>query len=234
MQTLPESLFLNPVLTALTTAHTHLALAQGEAFRYYPEVSPFAALASPTESALRALHALLAPGELIWIPDITGLEASSAGLAIVQQLPCHQMLLPASAALPEPLPTIVPLTCANAAEMVALTDIAFPGFFRTRTCEMGQYFGIRDTSTNELIAMAGERLTFPGYAEISGICTHPAHRGKGLAAALTARVARHQRKQGITSWLHVSAANERAINLYLALGFEIVRTIPLTQLMRTE
>ena len=140
------------------------------------------------------------------------------------------MLWPASAALPEPHPAIVPLTCAD--EMVALTDLAFPGFFRPRTCEMGDYFGIRDSRSNELIAMAGERLTFPGYAEISGICTHPSHRGKGLAAALTAHVARHQRQQGITSWLHVSASNDRAISLYRTLGFEIVRTIPLTQLSR--
>jgi GNAT superfamily N-acetyltransferase len=229
---LPEPLFLNPVLTALQTTHAHLAITQGEALRYHPEVSPFAALKSSTAQALDDLHALLTPGEQVWLPNISGLDPITVGLKVVTELPCHQMLLPASAALPEPHPAIAPLTCTNAAEMVALTDIAFPGFFRPRTCEMGQYFGIRDAN-QELIAMAGERLTFPGYSEISGICTHPDHRSKGLAASLTAHVARHQRQQGITSWLHVSASNERAIRLYRALGFELIRTIPLTQLTRT-
>jgi len=230
---LPAHLFLNPVLTALQSTHAHLALAHGDALRYHPEVSPFAALKSPTTAALKDLHTLIAPDERIWLPAISILDPTPANLTIVAELPCHQMLLPASIPLPDPHPAIVPLTCANAPEMVALTDIAFPGFFRPRTCEMGQYFGIRDPSTSELVGMAGERLTIPGYSEISGVCTHPAHRGQGLAAALTWQVVRRQRQQGITSWLHVSASNQRAISLYLNLGFEIVRTIPLTQLMRS-
>jgi hypothetical protein len=41
--------------------------------------------------------------------------------------------------------------------MVALTTLAFPGFFRSRTCEMGSYYGVR-SSSGELIAMGGERL----------------------------------------------------------------------------
>jgi ribosomal protein S18 acetylase RimI-like enzyme len=234
MQTLPELFFLNPVLTALQTTHAHLSLTHGEALRYHPKVSPFAAIKAPASQALRDLHTLLVPGEKIWLPDISGLDPTVANLSIVQELPCHQMLLPASAALPEPHPTIVSLTCTHADEMVALTDLAFPGFFRPRTCEMGQYFGIRDSKTSGLIAMAGERLTFPGYSEISAICTHPDNRGQGLAAALTWQVVRHQRQRGITSWLHVSASNERAISLYRTLGFEIVRTIPLTQLERSS
>lgn len=234
MQTLPNTLFRDPVLTALQTTHAHLALTHGEVLRYHPEVSPFAALVARTTTALKDLYSLLARGEKIWLPNISGLDPTVANLSIVQELPCHQMLLSASVPLPEPNSAIVPLNCANAYEMVALTDIAFPGFFRLRTCEMGRYFGIRDSSTNELIAMAGERLTFPGYSEISGICTHPDHRGQGLAAALTWQVVRHQRQQGITSWLHVSATNDRAVRLYRALGFELIRTIPLTQLERSS
>ena len=86
---------------------------------------------------------------------------------------------------------IVRLSNANAPEMVALTTIAFPGFFRSRTSEMGSYYGIR--SDGELIAMGGERLRLDGYPEISGVCTHPAHRGKGLAASLICQLARNHR-----------------------------------------
>jgi ribosomal protein S18 acetylase RimI-like enzyme len=238
MRTLPESLFLNPILTALTTTQFHLGLSHGEAIRFHPDVTPFAALKSKTSAALRDLHELLAFGERIWVPDLTGIDLSSTGLAITGELPCHQMLLPESVKLPEPHPGMVPLSCSDSAEILGLTEVAFPGFVRSRTCEMGDFFGIRDDASQKLIALSGERFSFPGpgdtsYAEISAVCTHPDHRGTGLASALVYQVARHQRQQGVVSYLHVAAANHNAVSLYRTLGFELVRTIPLTQLKRT-
>ena len=54
--------------------------------------------------------------------------------------------------------------------MVALTTLAFPSFFRSRTCEMGSYYGVR-SCTGELLAMGGERLQLDGYSEISALCS---------------------------------------------------------------
>jgi predicted GNAT family acetyltransferase len=116
--------------------------------------------------------------------------------------------------------------------MVALTDIAFPGFFRSRTCAMGSYYGVR--SEGELIAMGGERLTLDGYPEISGVCTHPAHRGKGLAASLIWEVVRKHRRDGDVSWLHVNAENHNAIELYKRMGFNTVRKVKLHRLVRNS
>jgi predicted GNAT family acetyltransferase len=116
--------------------------------------------------------------------------------------------------------------------MVALTDLAFPGFFRSRTCDMGSYYGIR--SDGELIAMGGERLMLDGYPEISGICTHPAHRGKGHAASLIWQLARDHRRDGLVSWLHVSAENHHAIELYLRMGFIVVRKVKLHRMSRKD
>jgi predicted GNAT family acetyltransferase len=81
--------------------------------------------------------------------------------------------------VPAPTPTAdnVPLSNANTQEMVALTTLAFPGFFRSRTCEMGSYHGVRSPS-GELIAMAGERLQLDGHSEISAVCTHPSFAAK--------------------------------------------------------
>jgi hypothetical protein len=47
------------------------------------------------------------------------------------------MVLPEEVAPPGPTTEIVHLSDANAPEMVALTTLAFPGFFPKRTCEMG-------------------------------------------------------------------------------------------------
>ena len=135
------------------------------------------------------------------------------------------MVLPEEVTPPDRAIEMVSLSGANAAEMVALTDLAFPGFFRKRTCEMGAYYGVR--SDGELIAMGGERLALAGHSEISGVCTHPAHRGKGLAASLIWRLVRSHRRDGLMSWLHVGAANQHAYELYLRMGFKVVRQVTL-------
>jgi predicted GNAT family acetyltransferase len=105
--------------------------------------------------------------------------------------------------------------------MVSLTDIAFPGFFRIRTCEMGPYFGIRDNGS--LVAMCGERMNIrtpeADYREISGLCTHPDHRGRGYAPALLAHMLHLHRAAGQRSYLHVASNNPTAIALYERLGF---------------
>jgi predicted GNAT family acetyltransferase len=82
--------------------------------------------------------------------------------------------------------------------------------------------------------MAGERLTLDGYAEISGVCTLHEHRGKGLAANLIERVARDHVEQGVVSFLHVTATNTKAIELYRRLGFVETRRVTLTRLARPE
>jgi GNAT superfamily N-acetyltransferase len=230
MTDLPENLFANPVWHALQTKHRHFALSRGEACRYPADVAPFAAVSTPSKSALQSLHSLLATGEYVWLmgesyPSIPELSCEGT-------LECLQMVLPEDVAPPGPTPDIVPLSDANAPEMVALTDLAFPGFFRSRTCEMGSYYGVR--SDRELIAMGGERLMLDGYPEISGICTHPAHRGKGHAANLIWHLARNHRREGLVSWLHVSAENHKAVELYLRMGFTVARKVKLHRLCRND
>jgi GNAT superfamily N-acetyltransferase len=231
MNDLPEELFANAVWHALQSKHSHLALSAGEASRYPADVAPFAAFAAPTISALQSLHSLLAPGEYVWLMGQS--YPTIAELSCLGTLMCLQMVLPEEITPPEPAPGIVPISCTNAQEMVALTDIAFPGFFRSRTCTMGSYYGIR-SGDGELIAMGGERLILDGYPEISGVCTHPTHRGKGYAASLIWRVAQDHRREGLVSWLHVSAENHHAIALYRRMGFREVRRVKLHRICRND
>jgi GNAT superfamily N-acetyltransferase len=230
MNDLPENLFANPVWHALQSKHRHFAVSAGDACRYPADVTPFAAVATPSTSALQSLHSLLIPGEYVWL--IGESYPSIPELSCQGTLECLQMVLPAHVTPPAPAPEIVPLPNANAPEMVALTDIAFPGFFRSRTCEMGSYYGMR--SNGELIAMGGERLTLDGYPEISGICTHPEHRGNGHAASLIWHLVRNHRRDSFVSWLHVSAENHHAIELYLRLGFTKVRKVKLHRISRSD
>ena len=228
---LPEQLFTDPVWHALTSQHSHLAVIEGDARRYRVNVAPFAALAKPTELALWELHSLLAPGEYVWLfgthyPQLPELRNEGT-------LECVQMVL--TREITAKPAAIERLRADDADAMVALTDVAFPGFFRSHTYEMGTYYGAWLDSREEsgqLIAMAGERLTLDGYTEISGVCTHPDHRGKGLAASLIASVAQDHVEEGIVSFLHVAAANTNAIELYRKLGFVETRRPVLTRIAR--
>ena len=208
MTDLPERLFLNPVWHALHTKHRDFALEAGEACRYPADVAPFAAVGASSVSA--------------------GVEE----LNRIDTLKCLQMVLPDEVKPPEREMDLVPLSTEDAPAMVALTDVAFPGFFRSRTYAMGSYFGIR--AEGKLIAMGGERLKLDGYPEVSGVCTHPDHRGKGYAASLIWEVVRKHRRDGDVSWLHVASANRKAIELYHRMGFVTSREVTLHRVSRTN
>ena len=145
------------------------------------------------------------------------------------------MLFPAETPLPAASSddAIEPLTAAHAAHMVALTDVAFPGLFRIRTCSMGRYFGIRDGS-GQLIAMGGERFVLHPIREISALCTHPDHRGRGYAALLLRHLLALHRGEGSVSCLHVVTTNSNAIQLYHRLGFQTLREVDVHRLTRSD
>jgi ribosomal protein S18 acetylase RimI-like enzyme len=144
-----------------------------------------------------------------------------------------QMAWPEDLGIPEAPQTcshIVPLTCDDAPEMLELIEIAFPGFFRERTCMMGPYCGIRENG--KLIAMAGDRLVTDKLREVSGVCTHPNHTGKGLATQLILHKLREHRERGCGSFLHAAASNSRAISIYERLGFQHTRQFLLQRVRR--
>jgi len=227
--------FANAIGNALHTTHHHLALSSNLALKYPADIAPFACLAENSPAALRDLRTLMAPGETTYV--LGDPPPSTDTLLYRGATPCLQMAFPEQSSLPAinaSLP-ISPLTCADAPAMVALTDVAFPGFFRLRTCLMGSYFGIwNPTNPSQLIAMAGERLILHPTREVSGICTHPDHRGQGHAAALTARILHHQRGLQARSVLHVVSTNHAAINLYHRLGFQTLREVHLHRLKRPD
>jgi hypothetical protein len=177
---LPEDLFVNPVWHALRTKYRHFANSTADACRYPADVAPFVAVNPPSADAIRQLHALLAPGESTWL--IGEQYPRVPQLTCEETLQCFQMVLPSGLSAPSLTIDIVPLSRANAQEMVALTTLAFPGFFRSLTCEMGSYYGVR-CSSGELIAMGGERLQLDDYSEISAVCPHPSFRGQGFAVS---------------------------------------------------
>jgi GNAT superfamily N-acetyltransferase len=223
---------LDPAWNALETEHAHLAVGDGRVRRYPAEVVPFAAVADNNADNLTRLGELLAPGEHVYLfgPEPIG----GHGIKVGPPLHCHQMRAPSRLAIETAANEIqiVSMTSEDAGAMVALTALAFPGFFRQRTYEMGSYYGIR--VDGELVAMGGVRLCLPGLREISAVVTRPGHTGKGYAYRLMNRLLREHASAGFRSFLHVNVLNSRAIALYERMGFTTIRSIVLWPVARVS
>ncbi len=208
----------NPIHGALTTRQAHLGDHHPPASKFHSEISILGGFAE-REAGLPALATLLAPGERVGVfmdePPTTSAFTVVASAPLLQMI--HDGEAPTTHAVPEIESQIVSLTEADAAEMIALAQLTKPGPFNRRTPEMGEFVGIRVGGA--LAAMAGQRLRVPGHIELSAICTHPDHIGRGFGAALTHWQVSQILAAGERPFLHVRGDNDRAIGLYARLGF---------------
>ena len=209
----------NPIWHAATTRQREFAYGESLARRYDVDVLPFAGLQDHSAEAIAALTAMVTPGERVWLfEEPPALHA--AEWREVRRIPGYQMVcehLKPAHSQGTSIESVMLDAKADAAEMVALKAIAFPGFFGFRTPELGRYRGIR--VKGELVAMAGERLAVPGYREVSAICTHPAHLGHGYAQQLTRDATAAILEDGDIPFLHVAGGNGAALHIYEQLGY---------------
>jgi ribosomal protein S18 acetylase RimI-like enzyme len=174
----------NPARAALLGPQAHLAERCGAVLRYAPGISPFVGLPEePDPGDWTDLAKLIGAGE---VAATAGVPATPPpGWQVLMNLAAVQLTGELVAIAPEA--EAVPLGPADVPEMLDLVERTKPGPFLPRTIELGGYLGIRRDGA--LVAMAGERLRPPGWAEISAVCTDPAFRGEGLATRLTLAVA---------------------------------------------
>ncbi len=208
----------NPIWHALTTEQVHLAVREGDAARFPPELTALAGMRAP--QAVTTLPRLIGAGRtagllIEWQLDLP------ADLARVDDVPALQMVHDGPA--PEMPAGLEELGPADAASMLALAEATRPGPFGMRTGELGVFLGIR--ADGKVIAMAGQRMRLPGLVEVSGICTDPAHLGRGHGARLLAGQVALICGAGQGVFLHVKADNARAIALYERLGFRARRQL---------
>lgn len=207
-----------PVWASLTTHHAPLSEGDPLARRFARDVNVFVSARDETPAAAAALAALLQPEEIGIVLQVPGIVIPP-GTVEVKAAKGVQMLATRSTAADARRDDIVTLTDADAPEMLALATLTEPGPFLARTHTMGTFLGIR--IDGRLAAMAGERMRFPGYTEVSGVCTHPDFRGRGLAYRLSAAVASDIQARGDQPFLHAWKSNHSAIALYEKLGFRL-------------
>jgi predicted GNAT family acetyltransferase len=213
--------------SALTGRHERFAVVQGRARRYRPDVGVFAAVEDGSDESLADLAALVRAHGDVAILEADELPAIPGVTVVSRDLGWQGV----GVAVPPPRPAafeVVPLGDADAAEMLALATLTQPGPFFENTHRLGGFIGVKEEG--RLVAMAGERMKPQGFSEISGVCTHPDHRGRGYGTALILRVAERIQARGETPYLHAYAANTGAIALYESLGFSRRAEIVMTRL----
>jgi hypothetical protein len=206
-----------PVWSALSTRQAALALGDGRALRLAPDFGLFAAAADGSEAAQAALAALVAAHGPVATVE-TEAQPLPPGLIAAPQPAVLQMIAERLSPAPPDF-EVVELTDADGPQMLALATLTAPGPFFVRTHQLGDFVGVKQGG--ELIAMAGERMKPSGFTEVSGVCTHPEHRGKGYAAGLMGVVAGRILARGETPFLHVYASNTGAVGLYETLGYAV-------------
>ncbi|HEY0341497.1 MAG TPA: GNAT family N-acetyltransferase [Steroidobacteraceae bacterium] len=218
-----------PVWASLTTHHVSLSEGGERARRFARDVNLFASARDDSPEAAAALVVLVKPEESIFILQVPEIVVPP-GLVVVKAAKGVQMVAPRGVVSEEPRGEIVTLTKADAPEMLALATLTEPGPFLARTPAMGTFVGM--WIDGRLAAMAGERMRFPGHTEVSGVCTHPDFRGRGLARRLSAAVVAGIEARGEQAFLHAWKTNHSAISLYERLGFELRAEVNVAVLKR--
>lgn len=217
-----------PVWASLTYA-SHLGEGDDFAKRYQRDINMFASTRDESVASLAALRDLVREGESVFLTQVPEICIPD-GLIVVRAAQAVQMLATRPIEQHTTDSDHIELGDADALEMLALAQLTEPGPFLARTHTMGRFVGVR--IDGRLAAMAGERMRFPGFTEVSGVCTHPDFRGQGLAKRLSSVIASAIQQRGDQPFLHAWTSNRAAIALYESLGFEFRTTVQVAVLQR--
>jgi ribosomal protein S18 acetylase RimI-like enzyme len=214
-----DQLLNNPVYNALLSGDSHLGMGTAQVKYFDEPVSPFAGFAENNSNGFGELHDLLPPGRKI-LYAIPSKITTPAGWQLQQEIGGLQFIYEGGE-IKMDFSNVLPLDESHVDEMIELVRLTKPGPFGKRTIDFGSYFGIFDTG--KLVAMTGQRLHVENYTELSAVCTHPDHLGKGYASILLQHQLQIILQQGEKPFLHVRDDNERAIGVYKRLGFIVSR-----------
>jgi ribosomal protein S18 acetylase RimI-like enzyme len=204
----------NPAWNALISGNSQFSN-DHESVKYFDEeISPFIGLKEYSQENFSKLYELIPHDSPVGFVTPVEIQVPDTW-KVLGKISAFQMVYDQPSILAET--EHVPLTKEHVPEMLALTKLTNPGPFAERTIEFGNYQGIFDNG--KLVAMAGQRLNPLPYAEISAVCTHPDHLGKGYAKQLLLSQVQRIKAASGTPFLHVRNDNDRAIKVYENSGF---------------
>lgn len=209
----------NPVWHSLSETHKRWCLEFNNVKFYNPEVCPFGAFTDITKTAdaLNEYAKLTDSFFLVtedktptWNEDFVQLNKKIEGCQMVLK---NEIDLTISE-------EIVPLTEENVDDIYNLIWLVMPGYYKKRTFDMGNYFGI--FKDGKLVSIAGQRMQTNDFIEVSGVVTHPDYTRRGFAKQLSHHVSLEIFKDGKHPILHTTKGNP-AIKMYESIGYEVTR-----------
>jgi GNAT superfamily N-acetyltransferase len=219
----------NIIWHTLSGSHAQYSIGTATARRYAPGFSPIIGFAEPDRPDFDALAPFCNAGEHFYCENRPG--AASGGWHVEAEAAMIQMVWEGALPGVDEAAEAIALGARHAAHALELIARTNPGPFGPRTIELGEYFGCLEGG--QLVAMAGERMQAGALHEISGVCTHPDHRGRGHARRLMTRLIRRQMLRNETPFLHVMHDNADARRLYERMGFRTHRETTVRVVSRT-
>lgn len=221
----------NPIWFALDSENEALGKGNDDAKRFDPQVAPFAGLKDYNPDNFDKLAELVAQDQVVvlFYPEA---QLDILPFELVVKVPGFQMVFEGDARDLKISDRLTKLNTADVSQMLTLTGLAQPGPFSEQTISFGGYLGV--FLDDKLVAMGGMRLQAEGFTEISAVCTHPDHSGKGYAREVINALIVGITAEGKIPYLHVRADNTRAVELYLKMGFAIRREMYFYVIKRTD
>jgi predicted GNAT family acetyltransferase len=206
----------NPIWNGLISGNNHLANGTDEVRYFDKEISPLIGMKEYSQGNFDTLHQLITEDRTLFMLTAFAV-AVPPQWQLIRSIKILQMVF--NGTIPAEDRQFTQLQKKHVPAMLALTKMTNPGPFAERTIEFGSYEGI--FIDDELIAMAGQRTQPLPYIEVSAVCTHPDHHGKGYAGKLITSQIQKIAGLSCTPFLHVRSDNDTAIKLYQKLGFNI-------------
>ncbi|MBK0382650.1 GNAT family N-acetyltransferase [Pedobacter sp. SD-b] len=205
----------NPIYNALISNHTQFSGAIEGPMFYQRDIAAFAGMQTYDERSFAKLYQQLPEFFVLFHPAELNIPQQ---FKLTRKLEMRQFVydhsfLPKGDDLP-----IVDLKQDDVPKMIELVNLTQPGPFLINTIALGNYTGI--FKDDKLVAMAGHRFHPFNYVEVSAVCCHPDHLGKGYAHAIIREQIKRILASGNIPFLHVKKDNYGAIKLYEKLGFK--------------
>ncbi|QXU40948.1 GNAT family N-acetyltransferase [Pedobacter sp. D749] len=220
----------NPIYHALTSGHKHLAKGV-ETVKYYTEdVTAFAGLKNNSQENLNTLYRI-SPAESLFVFFAKTPVEIPEQWKLLTHIDMYQFIFRGVKVPDTDGAELTDLDQEHVAEMIDLVELTKPGPFLSKTIELSNYTGI--FVDGKLASMAGHRFFPSPYREVSAVCTHPDHLGKGYSFKILKEQIKRILLRNEIPFLHVRNDNEAAIKLYQKLDFEI-RTDMIAYVIKKE
>lgn len=204
----------NPVYHSLEETHRSFRVDYDGMHFYQPAVCPFGGYVH-LENTEAGITQYAETADQFYI--VGDKPHFSHAVSLNRELVCIQMVMNQLEYVAQTVEIVELRSESQKPELFSLVSMVLPGFFKNRTSELGNYYGIYKDQM--LVSVVGERMKMEKYTEVSAVVTHPLYTGIGFSKQLLSFASRKIMDESKTPYLHVAENNPDAIHLYEKMGF---------------